>query len=478
MKATEIKKLLAKDKRTVDEVGKLFLAQFLSKELKEDLPVEYESYDLITQMEDEEKHEFFERYSGVPPFVLSMLKDYESVLKSFASVLMKYEAHIMTFEEAEYAYFALNLQPRILTKRDYEAALKEARDDVETDEYTVMQLIKWQLNEQIQKHHKGEETLYSTYFEELKTKTISPRHYNLYAKILEGDICSALDDYELTAGSTYYEVLTHIPNIFHMTLDYLQDVETSLLEACPDLCKAIADNYSQLNGLEYLKELAVSDYTDHSQNIGFKTAYKLDICGAKRHYDKPMIKYNGTPLLCGVAVIEEDVIFNPIPIAQVINGTYYYTLPESTMRNMAEGLLDNSEVKQEILTLKNFLKMAGRLLNAYAYALDLLADVTGLKDYKKLKKNHMDEDLEGLMAHAIRAPKIIKRMGFLEFEGETEDLKKQVKDTLAFNFKLKDIYFTAKEKAEAKRLYNEYEGEELEDKINAALNYLKGRAEV
>ena len=191
-----------------------------------------------------------------------------------------------------------------------------------------------------------------------------------------------------------------------------------------------------------------------------------------------MIAHKGPPLLFGVAVIEEDEIFNPIPIAQVVNGTYYYTLPESTMRNIAEGLLDNSDVQKEILTLKNFLKMAGRLLNAYAYALDLMADVTGLKDYKKLKKNHMDTDLEALMSHAERAPTIIDRKGFLQFEGNTEDLQKQVTDTFNLKFKLKDIYFTAKEKAEARKHYSEYEGEELEDKINEALKYLKGRANV
>lgn len=477
MKATEIKKLLAKDKLTVDEVGKLFLATYLSQKIGEKLPVDYEAYKLIEQLEGEEREEFFNKYSGVPPFIHSMLKDYESTIKSYASVLMKYEAHIRTFEEGEHAYFALYMQPRILTKRDYEAALKEARAKIEADEYRIMQLIKFELNTQLRKHINGEETPYSTYFEELKTKKISAKHYSLYEGIVE-DIYSHIDEYELTENSTYYELLEHLPNIFHMTLDSLQEVEASLLEACPDLCKAIVDNYSQLNGLGYLKELTLSDYADHSQVIPFKTAYELDICGAKRHYEKPMITHNGAPLIFGVAVIEEDEIFNPIPIAQVVNGTYYYTLPESTMRNIAEGLLDNSDVQKEILTLKNFLKMAGRLLNAYAYALDLMADVTGLKDYKKLKKNHMDTDLEALMSHAERAPTVIDRKGFLQFEGNTEDLQKQVTDTFNLKFKLKDIYFTAKEKAEARKHYSEYEGEELEDKINEALKYLKGRANV
>lgn len=477
MKATEIKKLLAKDKLTVDEVGKLFLATYLSQKTGEKLPVDYEAYKLIEQLEGEEKDVFFNKYSGVPPFIHSMLKDYESTIKSFASVLMKYEAHISTFEEAEHAYFALYMQPRILTKRDYEAALLEARAKQESDCYLIIQLIKFELNTQIQKHVNGEETPYNIYFKELKTKKISAEHYSLYTEILE-EMHSVLDEYELTENSTYYEVLEHLPNIFYTALDLSKEAEASLLEVCPDLCKAIVNNYSQLDGLEYLKELTLSDYADHSQAIPFKTACELDLFEARKSHEKPMIAHKGAPLLFGVAVIEEDEIFNPIPIAQVVNGTYYYTLPESTMRNIAEGLLDNSDVQKEILTLKNFLKMAGRLLNAYAYALDLMADVTGLKDYKKLKKNHMDTDLEALMSHAERAPTIIGRKGFLQFEGNTEDLQKQVTDTFNLKFKLKDIYFTAKEKAEARKHYSEYEGEELEDKINEALKYLKGRANV
>ena len=472
MKATEIKKLLAKDTRTVDEVGKLFLAVTLSYELKEDLPVEYEVYELIKQLDSEENEEFLEKYSGVPPFISSMLKDYESAIKSYASVLMKYEAHIMTFEEAEHAYFALNLQPRILTKPAYEEALKETRAKIKADKFPLMQLIKAELHAQLKKYNNSEETPYNAYFDDLKTKTISPGHYSLYAGILEEDICSALDDYELTAGSTYYELLTHIPNIFYSPLKHLKEVDLSLVETCPELLKAIADYYSQLNGLEYVKDLNLSDYSDPGQAVNFKTLYDLDLLNAKKRYDSPTLYYKGHLLLHGAAVIEGNLL----PISQVKNDIYYYTLPESTMRNMAEGLLDNSAVKAEIITLKNFLKKMGKALNAYAYALDLMAEVTGLKDYKKFKKNHMDENLEGLMAHAESATSIIERMSFLEFEGETEYLKKEVKDILDLKFKVKDIYFTAKEKAEAKRLYNECEREGLEDKVNAALRYLKGRA--
>lgn len=477
MKATEIKKLLAKEKRTVDEVGKLFLASALAYRTAENLPVEFSAYEVIEQLEEKEKEEFLNKYSGVPPFIQSMLKDYESTIKSFASVLMKYEAHIRTFEDAEHSYFALYMQPRILTKRDYEAALKEARAKVEAKEYTILQLTKFELNAQIQKHVKGEDTPYNKYFEELKSKKISANHCSLYEKAMVSVEDIFDDEYELTTDSTYYELLKHRPNIFYTELDFQQSVENSLLEACPDLCKAIVDSYSQLSGLEYLKKLTLSDYMDRSQVIPFKTAYELNLCGTKRHYDKPMITHNGAPLLFGVAVIEEEEIFNPIPIAQVVNGTYYYTLPESTMRNMAEGLLDNSDVQQEIVTLKNFLKMSGRLLNAYAYALDLMAEITDLKGYKKLKKNHMEADLEALINHAERAPSIIERNGVLQFEGNTEELKKQVADTFSLKFKLKDIFFTAKEKAEAKKRYNEYEeSEELEDKVNAALKYLKERA--
>ena len=143
---------------------------------------------------------------------------------------------------------------------------------------------------------------------------------------------------------------------------------------------------------------------------------------------------------------------------------------------MAEGILQNESVQAEILKLKKFLKMAGRLLNAHAYTLDLMAEITGLKGYKKLKKDHMDAYLEGLMARVESATGVIERMGFLENEGETKDLRERVKDILDLKFKLKDIYFTAKEKAEAKKLCYAYEGEELEDKVNEALEYLKGCA--
>jgi hypothetical protein len=471
MKATEIKKLLAKDKLTVDEVGKLFLTAWLAQETGEKPEVEFSAYDLIEQLEDEEKVKFLDKYSGIPPFIHSMLKDYESVIKSFASVLMKYEAHIGTFEEAEHAYFALNLQPRILTKKAYEEALKETRAKLEANNFSLIQLIKAELHKNLRKHYNGEETPYSAHFEQLKKK-IHAEHYSLYLGILEDDICSTLDDYQLTEDSTYYEILVHIPNIFYITDNRIKDTDSSLLETCPELLKAIADYYSQLEGLEYVRELTLSDYADPCQTVNFKTSYNLDLLNSKQRYDSPTLFYKGILLLHGAAVIEGNLL----PLSQVKNDIYYYTLPESTMRNMAEGLLDNSDVQQEILTLKNFLKMSGRLLNAYAYALDLMAEVTDLKGYKKLKKNHMDADLEGLMAHAANAPAIIERMGFLEFEGDTEDLKKRVKDTFDLKFKLKDIYFTAKEKAEAKKRYNEYEDEELEDKVNEALKYLKGRA--
>lgn len=471
MKATEIKKLLAKENRTVDEVGKLFLALTLSQKIGEDLPVEYVAYDLIEQLEDKEKEEFFDKYSGVPPFINSMLKDYESVIKSFASVLMKYEAHIISFEEAEYAYFALNLQPRILTKKAYEEALKETRAKLEAENFSLMHLIKAELHKHLRKHHEGEETPYSSHFEQLKKK-ISVEHYRLYAEILAYDMYGISDGYKLTEDSTYYEILIHIPNAFYITDNRIKDVDSSLLETCPELLKAIADYYSQLNSLEYVKELSLSDYAAPCQTVNFKTAYTLDLLNSKQRYDSPTLFYKGILLLHGVAVIEGNVL----PLSQVKNDIYYYTLPASIMRNMAEGLLDNLDVQQEILTLKKFLKMTGRLLNAYAYALDLMAEVTDLKDYKKLKKNHMDDDLEDLMCHALNARTVIERMGFLEFEGDTDYLQQKVIDTFCLEFNLKDIYFTAKEKAEAKKRYNEYEGKELEDKVNEALKYLKGCA--
>ena len=259
MKATEIKKLLAKDKLTVDEVGKLFLATYLSQKTGEKLPVDYEAYKLIEQLEGEEKEEFFNRYSGVPPFIHSMLKDYESTIKSYASVLMKYEAHIATLEEAEFSYYALSLQPRILTKKAYEEALKETRAKIEAEAYPLMQLIKSGLHTQLEKHNNGEETPYSDYFEQLNKK-ISTEHYSLYSGILEEGLCIAFDGYELTEDSTYREVLTYIPNIFYTTSNLLKDIDFSLFETCPELLKAIAEHYSQLNGLEYIKDLSLSDY--------------------------------------------------------------------------------------------------------------------------------------------------------------------------------------------------------------------------
>lgn len=471
MKATEIKKLLAKEKRTVDEVGKLFLALTLSQKLHEDLPVEYTAYDLIEQLEREEKDVFFNKYSGVPPFIQSMLKDYESTIKSYASVLMKYEAHMATLEEAEFSYYALSLQPRILTKKAYEEALKETRAKIEAEAYPLMQLIKSGLHTQLEKHNNGEETPYSDYFEQLNKK-ISTEHYSLYSGILEEGLYIAFDEYELTEDSTYREVLTYIPNIFYTTSNLLKDIDFSLLETCPELLKAIAEHYSQLNGLEYIKDLSLSDYADPHQVIPFQTAYDLDLFRAKKDYDSPTIRYKGQFLFHGAAVIEG----NAFPLAQVKDDIYYYTLPESIIRNMAEGILQNESVQAEILKLKKFLKMAGRLLNAHAYALDLMAEITGLKGYKKLKKDHMDAYLEGLMARVESATGVIERMGFLENEGETKDLRERVKDILDLKFKLKDIYFTAKEKAEAKKLCYAYEGEELEDKVNEALEYLKGCA--
>lgn len=465
MKATEIKKLLAKEKRTVDEVGKLFLATYLSQKIGEKLPVDYEAYKLIEQLEGEDREEFFNKYSGVPPFILSMLKDYESTIKSYASVLMKYEAHIATLEEAEFSYYALSLQPRILTKKAYEEALKETRAKIEAEAYPLMQLIKSELHTQLEKHNNGEETPYSEYFEQLNKKS-------LYAGILEEGLCAAFDGYELTEDSTYKEVLTYIPNIFYITSNLLKDIDFSLLETCPELLKAIAEHYSQLNGLEYIKDLSLSDYADPHQVIPFKTAYDLDLFRAKKDYDSPTIRYKGQFLFHGAAVIEG----NAFPLAQVIDDIYYYTLPKSIMRNMAEGILQNESVQAEILRLKKFLKMAGKLLNAHAYTLDLMAEITDLKDYKKLKKDHMDAYLEGLMARVESATGVIERMGFLENEGETKDLRERVKDILDLKFKLKDIYFTAKEKAEAKKLCYAYEGEELEDKVNEALEYLKGCA--
>lgn len=471
MKATEIKKLLAKEKRTVDEVGKLFLATYLSQKTGEKLPVDYEAYKLIEQLEGEDREEFFNKYSGVPPFILSMLKDYESTIKSYASVLMKYEAHIATLKEAEFSYFALSLQPRILTKKAYEEALKEARANMEAEAYPLMQLIKSGLHTQLEKHNNGEETPYSDYFEQLNKK-ISAEHYSLYSGILEESLYTAFNGYELTEDSTYREVLTYIPNIFCITNNLLKDVDFSLLETCPELLKAIAEHYSQLNGLEYIKDLSLSDYADPHQVIPFKTAYDLDLFRAKKDYDSPTISYKGQFLFHGAAVIEGNVF----PLAQVKDDIYYYTLPESIMRNMAEGILQNESVQAEILKLKKFLKMAGRLLNAHAYALDLMAEITGLNGYKKLKKDHMDAYLEGLIALVESATVVTERMGFLENEGETKDLQKRVKDILDLKFKLKDIYFTAKEKAEAKKRYSECEEEELEDKVNEALKYLKGRA--
>jgi hypothetical protein len=469
MKATEIKKLLAKDKRTVDEVGKLFLALTLSQKIGEDLPVEFLSYDLIEQLEREEKEEFFDKYSGVPPFISSMLKDYESVIKSFASILMRYEGHITTFEDAEHAYIGLSLQPRILTKTTYEEILKEARAEIELSNFSLIGLITAELGTQLRKHHSGEDTPYSANFEKLKKK-ISAKHRCLYAETIKREFYKHYDDYELTEDSTYYEVLKNIPYIFHSSHNYLEDVNlSSLFEICPELIKAIADNYSQLNGLEYIKELTLSDYADPNQAIPFKTAYNLNLLGAKQNYDSPTLCYKGQLLLHGAAVIEGNLI----PIAQVKNDTYYYTLSATIKHNMAEGILKDESKKKEILRLKKFLKMAGKILNAHAYTLDLMAEVTGLKDYKKLKKNHMDADLEGLIVHAANSQEIIDRMGFLEDEGNTDDLQKQVKDTFDLKFKLKDIRFSAKEKAEAKKRYNEYEGEGLEDKINEALIYLK-----
>lgn len=503
MKATEIKELLAKDKLTVDELGKLFLTSCLTYETKEKIPLDFEIDDKISLLNPGDAAVFFKRYMGVPSFIDSMMKDYKSVLKSYASILMTYESHIRTFEEGEYAYSALSLQPRILTKRDYEAALAEARAKLEANTYSLMYFVKYEINHHLQKHNNGEDTPYSVHFEKLKTKKISAEHYDLFLWLIQ-DKYDRCNNYILTNDSTYYDCLVNISNFFNASAAFFKDIDGSLLDACPELCKAIIDDYSDLEGLEYLKGLEPNDkphpgksnipfdyntlegskqlsyffqgkhYEIIKSEIKFKTAYELNIADTRNK--KPELTFNGVSLNFGVAVIEEENISNKMPMNHIKNGTYYYTLPESTMKNMAEGFLNNHKLQNEIVRLKKSLKVAGKLLNAYAHTLDLIADETGIKAYEKLKQDHMDEDLSDLMEHAKFTPRIIERRGFLEFERDTDDLQEKVEEAFDLKFKLKDLSFTDKEQATFKKIYNDYEAEGLENKLRQALGYLKGLA--
>lgn len=442
MALNALSKLLKKKKLTGEEVGKIILLDLVNSYKGQPTLTQAERDAYVDALVESKDIKAYNDYLQIYRFITAFAVDFESQERAYAVVRLEFMRHVMKLSDAEQNYFRLALQPRILTRRDYEQALKEAKESVSSWTYSLYNLVEYELRQAIEAYNNKEKTPYKRYFDAYKKEQASKNAIEGYRATYYQSKDNPTKDKDLTK-------LVMLDKYLEIYNDAELETKGGMLffkEDYPELLQAILENYSKLEGLEYLAKLPESEYLNEDL-VDFQTAYKLDILDARNTYDDPLLTFKGSDLTSGVAVIEGA---RGIAKGNIKDGTYYYFLGRGLGRHLAEDVLADEEYISKIEHIKKQFKQIARNLQGFKYFMLKLVEITGVPDL--LAFNRDDGTSKIPFFEAYVEDLWVHRYGLLEDEGDPVELGKQVRKLFSLGFTVDDIQITEAEKEEVESI--------------------------
>jgi len=438
MATNTLSKLLKKKKLTGEEVGKIILLDLVNSYKGQPTLTQAERDAYVDALVESKDIRAYNDYLQIYRFLTGFAVDFESTERAYAVVRLEFVRHVMRLKDAEQNYFQLALQPRILTRRDYEQALKEAKESVSNWTYRLYSLVAYELRKNIEAYNNKEKTPYKRYFDAYKKEQANQQAIKTYR--------ATYDNPKKDEDLTKLVMLDEYLEIYNDA-----DLETKggmlfFKDDYPELLQAILENYSKLEGMEHLANLTTDDYT-REDLINFQTAYKLDILGARDAYDDPLLTFKGRDLRSGVAVIESA---RGIAKGNIKDGTYYYFLGRGLGRHLAEDVLADEEYISNIEHIKKQFKQIARNLQGFKYFMLKLVEITGVPDLLAFDRKDATAKIPFLEAYVEDI--WVHRYGLLEDEGDPVELGKQVRKLFSLGFTVDDIQITEAEKEEVESI--------------------------
>ena len=438
MATNALSRLLKKKKLTGEEVGKIILLDLVNSYKNQPELSQQERDAYVDALVENKDIRAYNDYLQVYRFIITMIIDYESQERAYHALRQEFLSHMLRYSDAENNYFKLSLHPRILTRRDYEQALKEAKENVSSWTYSLYSLVAYELRKNIEAYNNKEKTPYKRYFDAYKKEQANQQAIKTYRATYD----NPKKDEDLTK-------LVMLDKYIDIYDDAELETKGGMLffkEDYPELLQDILENYSKLEGLEYLTKLPESEYLKEDL-IDFETAYKLDIMGAKQDYDDPLLTFKGSDLRSGVAVIESA---RGIAKGNIIDGTFYYDLGKGANRNLAEDILGNEKYISNIERIKSQFKQIVRSLVAFRYFMDKLVEITGVPELLAFSRDDGTGKIPFFKAYAEDL--WVHRYGLLEDEGDPVELGKQVRQLFSLGFTAQDVEITTEEETEVERI--------------------------
>ena len=442
MALNTLSKLLKKKKLTGEEVGKIILLDLVNRYKGQPTLTQVERDAYVDSLIENKDIRDYNDYLQIYRMMQGFASDFERFTAIYAHVRAQFIFYLIRLQDAESKYFSLSLQPRIVTRRDYEKAVAEAKESVSKWTYSLYNLVDYALRKNIAAYNNKEKTPYKRYFDAYKKEQASKEAIEGYRATYYQSKDNPKKDKELTK-------LVILDKYLEIYNDAELETKGGMLffkDDYPELLQSILENYSKLEGLEYLANLTTDDHI-REDLIDFKTAYKLDILGAKESYDDPLLTFKGHDLTSGVAVIESA---RGIAKGHIIDGTYYYDLGRGTSRNLAEDILGNEEYLSTIERIKRQFKQIVRNLVAFQYFMAKLVEITGVPELLAFNRDDGTRRIPFFEAYAEDL--WVHRYGLLKDEGDPVELGKQVRQLFSLGFTSDDIQITEAENAEIENI--------------------------
>ena len=459
--ASAIRTLLKKKKLTGEELGRILLIDLADTQAGKPNLSQEEIANLYKYIDNPTDGKVFNDYTDIQRYIIAFQMDYQIESRKLAVIYLQLHYHWTKVRDAENAYCALADQPRILTRRDYEKLLSEARARVEEYSYSFIDLMLKEAETYTNKYESGEATPYDDIFKQLEKQSIPAHMVEKYKTIYAHN--STLEannklDYLHQWKDAYHPAETDDPN---SPLEFVKDY--------PDFVQAVIDKYSKLKGLERLAKMEEADYI-RDDLIDFRTAYNLDILGAKKSYDTPILTLDngeGSDLANGVAVIEEDV--RAVFEQNIKDGTYHYDIRYGVFSSLSESILKNKELIEEIEQTYFSLKQSLKRINSFGYGLNKFIEITGVKELSVFDFSKGKITLKQIASLYEDIEFFIYRYGLLEEERPVTELREEMKALFQPDFteedlaiqpheqeRVKEIIANASSKGEAVRLVGNY----------------------
>lgn len=458
--ASSIKTLLKKKKLTGEELGRILLVDIANTQAGKPNLSQEEIANLHKYIDNPIDGKVFNDYTDIQRYIIAFQMDYQVESKSLAVIYLELYHYYSNIRDAEQAYEALADQPRILTRRDYEKLLSEARARVEEYSYSFIQLMLHEAETYTPKYKEGEVTPYDDIFKQLEEQTIPAHMVKKYQAIYKKD--SDLEEYNK------FDYLDGWIYVYDPAETDDPNSPLELIEDYPEFVQAVINRLSKLEGLEHLAKMEEADYI-RDDLIDFKIAYNLDILGAKKCYDKPILTLEngeGSDLTSGVAVIEDtDAVFKQ----NIKGGTYYYKMPYGLDINLSENILKNEKIINKIAQIHHRLKLTLKRIEGFSYGLNKFIEITGVKELSVFNFSKGKIRLEQVKNLFIDFEYYVYRFGLLENERPAKELREEVRTLFTPDFteediaiqpheaeKVEEIIANASSKGEAVRLVGNY----------------------